>query len=89
MIKGVWPTSTRPDFMHSMRGASAEVGFQRAWGHLLGEEGRGVPTILVMGTYTRLDCVLATTGLMRQALSQAVHSARHRRRLAQRRSISR
>lgn len=58
--------------------ASAEVEFQGAWGSLLGEEGRGVPTILEMGTYTRLDCALGTTGLMRQALSQAVHYARHR-----------
>ncbi len=59
--------------------ASSEVEFQGAWGRLLGEEGRGIPTILEMGTYTRLDCVLGTTGLMRQALSQAVHHARHRR----------
>lgn len=66
------------DKLGNRSNASSEVEFQGAWGHLLGEEGRGVPTILEMGTYTRLDCVLGTTGLTRQALSQAVHYARHR-----------
>ncbi|CUA99644.1 isovaleryl-CoA dehydrogenase [Thiomonas bhubaneswarensis] len=66
------------DKLGNRSNASSEVEFQGAWGHLLGAEGRGVPTILEMGTYTRLDCVLGTTGLMRQALSQAVHYARHR-----------
>lgn len=66
------------DKLGNRSNASSEVEFQGAWGHLLGEEGRGIPTILEMGTYTRLDCVLGTTGLMRQALSQAVHYARHR-----------
>ncbi len=66
------------DKLGNRSNASSEVEFQGALGHLLGEEGRGVPTILEMGTYTRLDCVLGTTGLMRQALSQAVHYARHR-----------
>lgn len=66
------------DKLGNRSNASAEVEFQGAWGHLLGEEGRGVPTILETGTYTRLDCVLGTTGLMRQSLSQAVHYARHR-----------
>ncbi|MBI1777000.1 MAG: isovaleryl-CoA dehydrogenase [Proteobacteria bacterium] len=58
--------------------ASSEVEFHGAHAWLLGEEGRGVPTILEMGTYTRLDCALGTTGLMRQAVSQALHHARHR-----------
>jgi putative acyl-CoA dehydrogenase len=59
--------------------ASSEVEFRDAWAHLLGEEGRGVPTILEMGTYTRLDCVLGSAGMMRQALVQAIHHARHRK----------
>ena len=58
--------------------ASSEVEFHGAWGHLLGEEGRGVPTILEMGTYTRLDCVIGTAGMMREAVVQAIHHARHR-----------
>jgi putative acyl-CoA dehydrogenase len=58
--------------------ASSEVEFcgARAW--LVGEEGRGVPIILEMGTYCRLDCVLGTAGLIRQCVSQAIHHARHR-----------
>jgi putative acyl-CoA dehydrogenase len=67
------------DKLGNRSNASAEVEFIDAWGRLLGEEGRGVPTILEMGTYTRLDCVLGSAGLMRQALVQAMHHARHRR----------
>ncbi len=58
--------------------ASSEVEFIDAWAQRLGEEGRGVPTILEMGTYTRLDCVLGSAGMMRQAVVQALHHARHR-----------
>ncbi|HET9236553.1 MAG TPA: isovaleryl-CoA dehydrogenase [Oligoflexus sp.] len=58
--------------------ASSEVEFHDAWAILLGEEGRGVPTIIEMGTYTRLDCAIGTAGLMRQGLSQALHHANHR-----------
>lgn len=66
------------DKLGNRSNASSEVEFQRAHATLLGEAGRGVPTILEMGTYTRLDCVLGSTGLMRQALSRALHHARHR-----------
>jgi putative acyl-CoA dehydrogenase len=59
--------------------ASSEVEFENAHATLVGEEGRGVATILVMGTYCRLDCVLGTAGLMRGAVSHALHHARHRR----------
>ena len=45
---------------------------------LVGEEGRGVPQILEMGTMTRLDCALGTTGLMRQALSLALNHTAQR-----------
>jgi putative acyl-CoA dehydrogenase len=58
--------------------ASSEVEFWGARGWLVGEEGRGVPTILEMGTYCRFDCALGTAGLMRAALSQALHHASHR-----------
>ncbi len=58
--------------------ASSEVEFVAAYGRLLGEEGRGVSTILEMGTYTRLDCVIGSAGMMRQAVVQALHHARHR-----------
>ncbi len=59
--------------------ASSEVEFAHAWGHRLGEPGRGIPTILEMGTYTRLDCVVGSAGMMREAVVQAIHHARHRR----------
>jgi putative acyl-CoA dehydrogenase len=58
--------------------ASSEVEFHGARAWAVGDEGRGIPTILEMGTYTRLDCALGTAGLMRQALTQALHHARHR-----------
>jgi len=67
------------DKLGNRSNASSEVEFLDAWAHLMGEEGRGVPTILEMGTYTRLDCVTGTAGMMRQAVVQAVHHARHRR----------
>ncbi|WP_296510678.1 isovaleryl-CoA dehydrogenase [Rhodoferax sp.] len=58
--------------------ASSEVEFQDATAWLVGVEGRGVPQILEMGTMTRLDCALGTTGLMRQALSIALHHTAQR-----------
>ncbi len=59
--------------------ASSEVEFQNAHGWLIGEEGRGIPTILEMGTYTRLDCALGSAGLLRGAAAQALHHVFHRR----------
>ncbi len=59
--------------------AASEVEFHGARAWLVGEAGRGVPTILEMGTYTRLDCALGSAGMMRQALAQALHHAGHRR----------
>jgi putative acyl-CoA dehydrogenase len=58
--------------------ASSEVEFHGASGWLVGEEGRGVPQILAMGALTRLDCALGTAGLMRQALSLALHHSAQR-----------
>jgi putative acyl-CoA dehydrogenase len=59
--------------------ASAEIEFSSAYGVLIGEEGRGVPTIIEMVNFTRLDCTTASAALMRMAVSQAIHHARHRR----------
>jgi putative acyl-CoA dehydrogenase len=58
--------------------ASSEVEFDSTYAVLVGEEGRGIPTILEMGVYTRLDNAVASAGLMRQCVSQAVHHARER-----------
>jgi putative acyl-CoA dehydrogenase len=53
--------------------ASSEVEFHAAAAWRVGEEGRGVAQILAMGALTRLDCALGTAGLMRHALSLALH----------------
>ena len=45
---------------------------------MIGEEGRGIPTIIEMAGYTRLDCCIGSSGLMRQAVAQAAHHARYR-----------
>ncbi len=66
------------DKLGNRANASSEVEFQGASAWLIGEEGRGIPTIIEMATYTRLDCVLGSSGLMRQAVAQAVHHALHR-----------
>ena len=58
--------------------ACSEVEFQDDWGLLVGQEGKGGRTILEMGAYTRFDCALGTTGLMRRALTVAIHHAQHR-----------
>ncbi|MGY1690206.1 acyl-CoA dehydrogenase family protein [Geodermatophilus sp. SYSU D01105] len=59
--------------------ASSEVEFEGTTGWLVGEPGRGVPTIIEMVNTTRLDCVLGSAATVRAALTQAVHHARHRR----------
>jgi putative acyl-CoA dehydrogenase len=64
--------------MGNRSNASAEVEFQDAWVHMVGEEGRGVSTIIEMVNHTRLDCAIAAAGLMRQSLVQALHYCRHR-----------
>jgi putative acyl-CoA dehydrogenase len=57
---------------------SSEVEFHAAPARLLGEEGRGVATIIEMVTHTRLDCLIGSSTSMRWGLAQAVHHARHR-----------
>ncbi|MEG2999042.1 MAG: acyl-CoA dehydrogenase family protein [Comamonas sp.] len=58
--------------------ASSEVEFHGAYGLLLGEPGRGIPTIIEMATTTRLCCVLGSSAILRQALVQALYYARRR-----------
>jgi putative acyl-CoA dehydrogenase len=59
--------------------ASSEVEFRGAYGVMIGKEGRGVPTIIEMVAQTRLDCMVGSAGIMRQALVQAIHHAHHRK----------
>jgi putative acyl-CoA dehydrogenase len=66
------------DKLGNKANASSEVEFNSATAWLVGEEGRGVPQILEMGTMTRLDCALGTSGLMRQALSIALNHCAQR-----------
>jgi putative acyl-CoA dehydrogenase len=66
------------DKLGNRSNASSEVEFDDTYGLLVGEEGRGIPTILEMGVFTRLDCAIATAGIMRQCVAQAIHHARHR-----------
>lgn len=66
------------DKLGNRSNASAEVEFQDAWGLRVGVPGRGIATLAEMAGYTRLDCVLGSTALMRAALVQAIHHARHR-----------
>jgi putative acyl-CoA dehydrogenase len=58
--------------------ASSEIELAGAWARLIGEEGRGVRTIIEMVNHTRLDCVLGSTAIMRQGVAQATWHATHR-----------
>ncbi|MEV3968624.1 acyl-CoA dehydrogenase family protein [Streptomyces sp. NPDC050698] len=66
------------DKLGNRSNASGEVEFEGTWARRVGEEGRGVRTIIEMVAATRLDCVLGSAGLMRQAVAQAVHHCTHR-----------
>ena len=66
------------DKLGNRSNSSSEVEFKDAFGIMVGDEGRGIPTIIEMANHTRLDCVIGAAGLMRQALVQALHHARHR-----------
>ncbi|WP_199253918.1 acyl-CoA dehydrogenase family protein [Mycolicibacterium mengxianglii] len=59
--------------------ASSEVEYDRATAWLVGEEGRGVPTIIEMVNLTRLDCTLGSATSMRSGLARAIHHAQHRK----------
>ena len=67
------------DKLGNRSNASSEVEYDGALATMVGEEGRGIPTILEMVQYTRLDVSLCSAALMRQALAQALHHAAHRR----------
>ena len=59
--------------------ASSEVEYRGALAWMVGEEGRGVPTIIEMVAMTRFDCMVGSSSLMRQALTQAAHHCAHRK----------
>jgi putative acyl-CoA dehydrogenase len=66
------------DKLGNRSNASSEVEFDNAEGVLVGEEGRGIATIIDMVTLTRLDCAVSSAGLMRHALARAIHHAGYR-----------
>ena len=66
------------DKLGNRSNASSEVEFAGAHAWLIGEEGRGIPSIIEMVTGTRLDCAVASAGLMRLALASAIDHCRHR-----------
>jgi len=66
------------DKLGNRSNASSEVVFENAYALRLGDEGRGVPTIIQMVSLTRQDCALASAGLMRSGVAHALHHTRHR-----------
>src|SRR5215471_6475923 len=66
------------DKLGNRSNASSEVEFLGAYAERVGEEGRGVRTIIQMVQLTRQDCAIASVGLMRSGLAHALHHARHR-----------
>ena len=66
------------DKLGNKSNASSEIELDGALGRLVGDEGRGIQTILTMVNHTRLDCVIGVVGQMRAGFSQAIHHAQHR-----------
>jgi putative acyl-CoA dehydrogenase len=66
------------DKLGNRSNASAEIELDGAWAQLVGEEGRGVQTIIEMVNQTRIDCVLGSAAIMRRAVAEAIHHCAHR-----------
>src|SRR3954453_9937119 len=66
------------DKLGNRSNASSEVEFVNAYAMRIGEEGKGIRTIIQMVQLTRQDCAIASAGLMRSGLAHALHHARHR-----------
>ncbi len=66
------------DKLGNRSNASSELELHGAWGRMVGEPGRGVPTIIEMVGHTRLDCVIGTAAGMRVGVANATHHAAHR-----------
>ena len=86
LLPRVLPDGTRNGFhiqrlkdkLGNRSNASSEIELVDAWAVMVGEEGRGVRTIIEMVNHTRLDCVIGSASLMRQAVAQATHHTAHR-----------
>ena len=66
------------DKLGNRSNASSEVEFRGTWARMVGEEGRGVPTIIEMVNHTRLDCCLGASAGMRSAVANAIHHTSQR-----------
>ncbi len=77
-VKNAMNLQRLKDKLGNRSNASSEVEFDGAWGELVGEEGRGVPTIIEMVSHTRLDCCIGAAAGMRYGVAQALHHASHR-----------
>ncbi len=67
------------DKLGNWSNASSEIEYRGALAWMVGEEGRGVPTIIEMVAMTRFDCMIGSSALMRQALTQAAHHCAYRK----------
>ncbi|MFE6891114.1 acyl-CoA dehydrogenase family protein [Streptomyces sp. NPDC057694] len=76
--RNVFAIQRLKDKLGNRSNASAEVEFDGTWARRVGDEGRGVRTLIDMVAATRLDCVLGSAALMRQAVAQAVHHCTYR-----------
>ncbi|WP_327326733.1 acyl-CoA dehydrogenase family protein [Streptomyces sp. NBC_01210] len=66
------------DKLGNKSNASSEIEFDGTWARRVGDEGRGVRTIIEMVAATRLDCVIGSAALMRQSVAQAIHHSAYR-----------
>ena len=66
------------DKLGNRSNASSEVEFHGAWARRVGDAGRGIPTLIEMAGYTRLNCVIGSAALLRAGFVQALHNARGR-----------
>ena len=86
LLPRVLPDGTRNNFhiqrlkdkLGNRSNASSEIELDGAWAVMIGDEGKGVRTIIEMVNHTRLDCVIGSASLMRQAVAQATHHTAHR-----------
>ena len=86
LLPRVLPDGTRNRFhiqrlkdkLGNRSNASSEIELDEAWAVMIGEEGDGVRTIIEMVNHTRLDCIIGSASLMRQAVAQATHHTAHR-----------
>lgn len=76
--RNVFAIQRLKDKLGNRSNASSEVEFDGTWARRVGEEGRGVATIIEMVAATRLDCAVGSAAVMRQAVARAVHHAAHR-----------